>query len=105
MIIGALAAILLIVLMIQLKSDVNDQVKTNGSDNAIANEIKVTVNFTAWYYLSICSFLFAAFLSFKQNEMRGKRETPPKNAPQVPIHNPGEQSEFPTNLDESELER
>ena len=30
-------------------------------------------------------------------------DTPPKKAPQVPIHNPGEQSDFPTSASESEI--
>ena len=32
-------------------------------------------------------------------------EKPPKNAPQLDVQNPGEQSEFPSMADESELER
>ena len=34
---------------------------------------------------------------------REKDEKPPKNAPQVPIENPGEQSEFTTSASESEV--
>ena len=30
-------------------------------------------------------------------------DTPPKNAPQVPLNNPGEQSEFLTSASESEI--
>ena len=33
----------------------------------------------------------------------GSAEKPPKKAPQVPIQNPGEQSEFTTMASESEL--
>jgi flagellar basal body-associated protein FliL len=39
------------------------------------------------------------FFFWKKND----DEKPPKNAPQVPIHNPGEQSEFTTSASESEI--
>ena len=45
--------------------------------------------------------LAAAILHFlTDNEESDK---PPKKAPQVPIHNPGEQSEFTTSASESEI--
>jgi len=42
----------------------------------------------------------AIFFFWKRNK---DDEKPPKNAPQVPIHNPGEQSEFTTSASESEI--
>jgi gas vesicle protein len=42
----------------------------------------------------------AIFLWKKDN---GNEEKPPKNAPQVPIDNPGDQSEFTTSASESEI--
>jgi hypothetical protein len=41
----------------------------------------------------------AIFFFWKKND----DEKPPKKAPQVPIVNPGEQSEFPTSASESEI--
>lgn len=38
-----------------------------------------------------------------RNTRKGKKETPPKNAPQLPIENPGDQSEFLTAPSESEM--
>jgi hypothetical protein len=43
----------------------------------------------------------AIFLWWKKEHEN--EEKPPKNAPQVPIHNPGEQSEFTTSASESEI--
>ena len=43
----------------------------------------------------------AIFLWWKKEH--GNEEKPPKNAPQVPIDNPGEQSEFTTSASESEI--
>lgn len=43
----------------------------------------------------------AIFFIKKKNEDRGNK--PPKNAPQLDIKNPGEQSEFITSASESEL--
>ena len=105
MILGALAAILLIIMAVQLKNDVKDHLKSTGENEGYTSAIKVTVDFTVWYYLSVISFLAAAFFSFKQNELAALHDQPPKHAPQIPIHNPGEQSEFPTSPDESEMER
>lgn len=100
-IVGSLAALLLIVLMAQLKYDVDDRLKTNETGNLFSNEIRVSINFTTWYYLSIICFLLAAFLSFKQSSVRHFHDEPPKKAPQVPLNNPGDQSEFLTYPDES----
>ncbi|GAC1418565.1 MAG: hypothetical protein NVS1B13_10940 [Flavisolibacter sp.] len=100
-IVGSLAALMLIVLMVQLKYDVDDRMKTHERDSLFSNEIRVTINFTTWYYLSIVCFLMAAFLSFKQSGVKHFHDEPPKKAPQVSLNNPGDQSEFLTYPDES----
>ncbi len=105
MIVAALAAISLIILAIQLKADVSEHTRSSNFEDTVANGIVVTVNFTPWYYLSVISFLVAAFLSFKFRPDQFIHETPPKNAPQVPINNPGDQSEFPSSPEEEEMER
>jgi hypothetical protein len=102
MILGALAAIALMVLALQIKKDLRDQ---TGVENIKVNNFEVSYEFTIWYYLSIICFLIASFFSFKQAEWSKVHGQPPKNAPQIPIRNPGEQSEFPTSPDESEMER
>lgn len=69
MITGALAAFSLIGLFIDLKSDLR---KWNGSSikktddflGGLAN-IKVSVDFTAWFYLSLVSFLAAAYFAYR----------------------------------------
>jgi hypothetical protein len=43
----------------------------------------------------------AIFLWWKKDQER--EDKPPKNAPQVPVDNPGEQSEFTTSASESEV--
>ena len=45
--------------------------------------------------------LATLFMLRKKGE--GNSEKPPKKAPQVPINNPGEQSEFTTAASESEI--
>jgi amino acid transporter len=104
LIIGILAAVALIILLIQLKMDLKDKSGTTTTDD-FGSQVKVTADFTVWYYLSVISFLAAAFFGYKQTQPSRGTDTPPKNAPQVPLHNPGEQSEFPSSPDESELER
>lgn len=61
--IGVLAALALIALMIQIKYEINDK---SGSDitNGLTDNLKTTAEFTAWYYLSLISFVAAAFFSY-----------------------------------------
>ena len=61
---GSLAALCLIILFIQIQMDVK-QKPTGNDDNALGNTIKVAAVFTAWYYLSVISFIVAAALSYK----------------------------------------
>jgi amino acid transporter len=63
--IGGLAAICLIILMIQIQMDIKDKPNTSGEDDFTKN-IKVTAEFTAWYYLSLISFIAAAFFSYRR---------------------------------------
>lgn len=61
--IGVLAAIALIVLMIQIKSEVSN--KSSGEiTDVFSAKVKMTAEFTAWYYLSLISFMAAAFFSY-----------------------------------------
>lgn len=46
----------------------------------------------------------AAWVVMTRNQ-RTSEEKPPRRAPQLPIHNPGEQSEFITSPEEAEFER
>lgn len=105
---GALAALCLLGLMIQVKSDVGKWSSRGGSSpdhdmfRDMTRNIKVTAEFTAWFYLALISFAVAAYLSYKKG-LPFLEEQPPKTAPQVPIKNPGDQSEFPTSPSESEI--
>jgi hypothetical protein len=63
--IGSAAAICLIVLMIQIQMDIKDKPVGSG-DDTLGNNLKVTAEFTAWYYLSVLSFIVAAALSYKR---------------------------------------
>lgn len=97
-IIGLAAAACLIVLMFQVKPDIETELKNSGGgDNSLdqfTSSMKPVASFTLWYYLSVASFLAAAIMSFV-NPVRRVTLSAPPNAPQVPIHNPGEQTEFP----------
>lgn len=95
-VLGILAATCLIILYVQI---------SNQSDNTLASLLKVVfvVKFTLWYFLSLISFLAAAFFSYRQGNVVAAHDPVPANAPQMPIKNPGEQSEFPTSPSESEV--
>ena len=43
---------------------------------------------------SLVAIAATAYLVIRRQN-RAKEETPPKNAPQLPINNPGDQSDFP----------
>lgn len=102
-VIGVLAALCLIALMIQLKMDVSDRTKGGADSDELGNQVKVTASFTAWYWLSLLSFLAAAFFGWRRSQVFIEHEHPPKHAPQLPIENPGDQSEFPKSASESEV--
>lgn len=96
LLLGAVGAAALIALMIQVKADVNSQLKS-GNENAedLGGMMKVSIDFTAWFFLCVASYLASAFFSYKQKELVTAGDIPPKDAPQVPINNPGDQSDFP----------
>ncbi|HWI93486.1 MAG TPA: hypothetical protein VNT20_19535 [Flavisolibacter sp.] len=61
--IGTLAAIALIGLMIQIRSEISDKSDHDMIDS-LSRNTRLTVEFTAWYYLALISFISAAFFSF-----------------------------------------
>jgi succinate dehydrogenase hydrophobic anchor subunit len=100
MIAGIAGAILLIVLIIQVKGDINSEMKTQTGNSDPFNDqfsgmMKVSVAITAWFVICVLSYLAAAFFSYKQKGMVAIDAIPPAGAPQLNIQNPGDQSEFP----------
>ncbi len=57
---GALAAVALIGLMI----DINRQVTSQQAEQS--KEVVISVNFTAWFYISVLAFLAAAYFSYQR---------------------------------------
>ncbi len=104
---GALAAFCLIGLMIQVKADVGKWGSKGGSNTKpdifgdMSREIKITADFTPWFYLALISFAAAGFLSYRKRLQPS--DHPPKNAPQLPLENPTDQSEFPKSASESNI--
>jgi hypothetical protein len=66
--IGGLAAICLIVLMVQIQMDVKDK-PFSKSEESLGENLKITAEFTAWYYLSLISFVAAAFFSYRKRQI------------------------------------
>ena len=106
MILGALAAVSMIVLLIQVKSKINEKGRTTGEDSPFGN-IDISAQFTAWYWISLVLMLLGAYFSYLQSRPvytgGHLHEEPPAGAPQTPLHNPGDQSEFPAAPRESEI--
>lgn len=99
-IIGTLAALCLVVLMFQISADVKGEVKP-GKSNDLSEAVRVSVHYTFWFYLSVCSFLAAAFFAYKHRQLLPV--SPPGRAPQLDLQNPTDQSEFPRAPSESEI--
>lgn len=57
---GALAAVALIGLMV----DINRQVSSQQAEQS--KDVVISVNFTVWFYLSVLAFLAAAFFSYQR---------------------------------------
>jgi hypothetical protein len=100
---GLLAAVCLLALMVHLKMDISDKTKDGIDSDEFGNRVKITATFTAWYWLSVVSFLAAAYFSYLHKEKHYAHEQPPGHAPQLDIENPGDQSEFPRSASESEI--
>ncbi len=101
-VLGVLAALALLIVMVQLKSDINSQA-TSQEEGIFDQKVEVSAVFTAWYWLSVVSFLLSAFLGYRLFKSAEGRDRVPPNAPQLRIENPGDQSEFPKAPTESEL--
>jgi hypothetical protein len=95
MLFGIIGAVTLIALMVQVKNDASSQIETgNKETDGFSSMMKVSVNFTIWFFLCVLSYLSAAFISYKQKDLVAEG-LPPAKAPQLDIQNPGDQSEFP----------
>ena|SRR5688572_14090677 len=102
-VIGVAAALSLVGLMFHLNHDIDKTTGERINDlSGSFKSFKVSLSFTIWYYLSLVCFLAAAFFSFKRGQLL-ITNSPPSNAPQLDLNNPGEQSEFPKSASESEI--
>jgi glucan phosphoethanolaminetransferase (alkaline phosphatase superfamily) len=68
MFMGILGALCLVVVMFQINSDVRRNSGGNGPVD-ISNNIRVTANYTVWYFIAIASFLAAAFFNYKRGDI------------------------------------
>lgn len=62
MVIGILGALALIVLMIQLNSDIRNEITTQGADYGV----KISYDYTAWFFFALIGFLVAGFTGWRQ---------------------------------------
>jgi hypothetical protein len=94
---GAIGALALIILMFQVKADVNDQMKSSSGKetDSFSGMMSLSVDFTIWFFLCVISYLVAAFFSYKQKELVEEGVLPSVKAPQLSVQNPGDQSDFP----------
>ena len=100
-IIGIAGTLALVGLIIQLNLDIRK--KENGEYSSAFTGTSIKANFTVAFYFCMVAFLAAAFLAFKRGELEPVGGMPPPKAPQVPIENHGDQSEFPKSASESDI--
>ena len=67
---GLLAAILLIAMLIDLKSKAKSDTSVKSTDLNFNMGMKVTVDGTPWFYLTLILFLAAAFFSWQRSKMK-----------------------------------
>lgn len=72
MVIGVLGVITMIGLMIQLKTDLKNEATAQGADYGV----KVSIDFTAWFFFALLAFMAAAFFGWRQM----KPDKPPATA-------------------------
>ena len=70
-VIGTVAALCLLALLIQVQSDVGKWSTGKAGNEGdllhdMARSIRITAQFTAWYYLSVIAFIAAAFFSYRR---------------------------------------
>jgi hypothetical protein len=103
LVIGILAALCMIILMFQISADVKGETNKPDRVSDFTDSVKVTVNYTFWFYLSVCSFLAAAFFSYKHKQLAVVPEEPSKETPQLDLQDRTDQSEFPRAASEPEI--
>jgi hypothetical protein len=87
MMLGILAALALIIVMIQITADVRQHARNPERSVSDMEAVKVTADFTLWYYLSVCCFLAAAFFSYKHwrlSPMKDPSVNPPAETSEEP---------------------
>jgi hypothetical protein len=100
-IIGILAALCMIALMFQISADVKGESNKPDRVGDFTDAVRVSVDYTFWFYLSVCSFLAAAFFSYKHKQLGAKE--PPGPAPQSDLPDGISQSGFPRPATGSEI--
>ncbi|HWJ26601.1 MAG TPA: hypothetical protein VNS32_08655 [Flavisolibacter sp.] len=71
-VIGTVAALCLLALLVQVQSDTGNWSTTGKTGREgdllhdMARSIRITAQFTAWYYLSVIAFIAAAFFSYRR---------------------------------------
>ncbi len=100
--IGILAALALLFVMVQLQSDIDGQSQSK-EESMFDQKVDVSVSFTPWYWISVLCFVLAAWFGYRLFKDGEGRDRVPRNAPQLDLENPGDQSEFPKAPSQSEL--
>jgi uncharacterized membrane protein len=108
MIVGILGVVAMIGTWIEVSVFVSSNAKPKQSDYAndqFSTMVNIAASPTAWFILGLICYAAAAYVSYKLSQNTTLADTPPHNAPQLKIENPGEQSDFPAapTTDEGQL--
>ncbi len=73
---GILGAVMLLAMMIQIRLEMRSLMSKGGSDDALEAGMEgiIGIRFTTWYYLSLVSFIAAAFLNYKRDKLALQEE-------------------------------
>ena len=99
MIVGILGVVALIASWIEVSVyvDANSQSESGQAPGRsdFSGMVRISASPTFWFILCVICFGVSAYYCYKVSQRQELGEMPPKDAPQLPIENPGEQSEFP----------
>lgn len=86
-VISILAIVALIALMVDLKAHAKDQVPKE-QDNPMDMGVKITVDFTMWYFLSVLGFGVAAIYSLRKRTVQPIAVAQPMSTPGTTLSTP-----------------
>lgn len=106
-VVGVLGLLALVASWIEATSYVRTNMQTVAGENSAAvypGIVNFGINPTFWFFLCLICYGASAYIAYKKRQDEKAGLVPPAAAPQLPVDNPGDQSNFPAApMDDREL--